>query len=53
VRERNVIWRHALPTAAAPVVALLAVNVNLLLTNIARIERSSTSPAPSASSSGR
>jgi peptide/nickel transport system permease protein len=38
VRERNVIWRHALPTAAAPVVALIAVNMNLLLTNIALIE---------------
>jgi peptide/nickel transport system permease protein len=38
VRERRVVWRHALPTAAAPVVALIAVNMNLTLTNIALIE---------------
>jgi peptide/nickel transport system permease protein len=38
VAERRVVWRHALPTAAAPVVALIAVNMNLLLTNIALME---------------
>jgi peptide/nickel transport system permease protein len=38
VRERRVVWNHALPTAAAPVVALVAVNMNLLLTNVALME---------------
>jgi ABC-type dipeptide/oligopeptide/nickel transport system permease component len=38
VRSRAVIWRHALPAAAGPVVALVAVNMNLILTNLALIE---------------
>jgi peptide/nickel transport system permease protein len=38
VRERRVVWRHALPAASAPVIALVAVNMNLLLTNLALIE---------------
>jgi peptide/nickel transport system permease protein len=38
VRERRVVWRHALPASAAPVIALVAVNMNLLLTNLALIE---------------
>ena len=38
VRELKVIVRHALPAAAGPVIALIAVNMNLLLTNLALIE---------------
>jgi peptide/nickel transport system permease protein len=34
----RVVWRHALPAAAAPVIALIGVNMNLLLTNLALIE---------------
>jgi peptide/nickel transport system permease protein len=34
----GVIWRHALPAAAGPVVALIGVNMNLILTNLALIE---------------
>jgi peptide/nickel transport system permease protein len=33
-----VLWRHALPAAAVPVVALIGVNMNLILTNLALIE---------------
>jgi peptide/nickel transport system permease protein len=33
-----VVWRHALPAAAGPVVALIGVNMNLILTNLALIE---------------
>jgi peptide/nickel transport system permease protein len=36
--ERKVVWRHALPTAAGPVIALVGVNMNLILTNLALIE---------------
>jgi peptide/nickel transport system permease protein len=38
VRERRVVWRHALPASAAPVLALVGVNMNLILTNLALIE---------------
>jgi len=38
VRERRVVWRHALPASAAPVIALVGVNMNLILTNLALIE---------------
>lgn len=38
VSRRRVVWRHALPAAAAPVVALVGVNMNLILTNLALIE---------------
>jgi peptide/nickel transport system permease protein len=38
VREWRVVLRHALPASAAPVIALIAVNMNLLLTNLALIE---------------
>jgi peptide/nickel transport system permease protein len=38
LRARGVLWRHALPAAAGPVVALIAVNMNLILTNLALIE---------------
>jgi peptide/nickel transport system permease protein len=38
VRQRRVVWRHALPGAAAPVVALVAVQMNVTLTNLALIE---------------
>jgi peptide/nickel transport system permease protein len=38
VRQRRVVWRHALPAAAGPVVALVGVNMNLILTNLALIE---------------
>jgi peptide/nickel transport system permease protein len=38
VRGRRVVWRHALPVAAGPVVALVGVNMNLILTNLALIE---------------
>lgn len=34
----GVVWRHALPVAAAPVIALIGANMNLLLTNLALIE---------------
>jgi peptide/nickel transport system permease protein len=36
--ERRVVWRHALPASAAPVIALIGVNMNLILTNLALIE---------------
>jgi peptide/nickel transport system permease protein len=38
VKRRRVIWRHALPAAAGPVVALVGANMNLVLTNLALIE---------------
>jgi len=38
VREGRIVLRHALPASAAPVVALIAVNMNMLLTNLALIE---------------
>jgi peptide/nickel transport system permease protein len=38
LRRRRVVWRHALPAAAGPVVALIAVNMNLILTNLALVE---------------
>ena len=38
VTRRRVVWRHALPAAAGPVVALVGVNMNLILTNLALIE---------------
>jgi peptide/nickel transport system permease protein len=38
VTGRRVVWRHALPAAAGPVVALVGVNMNLILTNVALIE---------------
>ncbi len=38
LRSRGVLWRHALPAAAGPVVALIGVNMNLILTNLALIE---------------
>jgi len=38
VGNRRVLWRHALPAAAGPVVALVGVNMNLILTNLALIE---------------
>jgi peptide/nickel transport system permease protein len=38
LRPRRVVWRHALPAAAGPVVALIGVNMNLILTNLALIE---------------
>jgi peptide/nickel transport system permease protein len=38
VASRRVVWRHALPAAAGPVVALVGVNMNLILTNLALIE---------------
>jgi peptide/nickel transport system permease protein len=38
VAARRVVFRHALPAAAGPVVALVGVNMNLILTNVALIE---------------
>ena len=38
LRERRVIRRHALPVASAPVIALIAVNMNLVITNAALVE---------------
>jgi peptide/nickel transport system permease protein len=38
LRPAGVILRHALPAAAGPVVALIGVNMNLILTNLALIE---------------
>jgi peptide/nickel transport system permease protein len=38
LRERRVVWRHALPASAAPVIALVGVNMSLILTNLALIE---------------
>ena len=38
VRERRVVWRHALRASAAPVIALVGVNMNLILTNLALVE---------------
>jgi peptide/nickel transport system permease protein len=38
LRTSGVTWRHALPAAAGPVVALIGVNMNLILTNLALIE---------------
>ena len=32
VARRRVVWRHALPAAAGPVIALVGVNMNLILT---------------------
>jgi peptide/nickel transport system permease protein len=38
VRERRVVWRHGLRASAAPVVGLVGVNMNLILTNLALVE---------------
>ena len=38
LREGRVIRHHALPVASAPVVALIAVNMNLVITNAALVE---------------
>jgi ABC-type dipeptide/oligopeptide/nickel transport system permease component len=38
LREGGVVWRHALPACAAPVIALVGVNMNLILTNLALTE---------------
>jgi len=38
VAPRRVVWRHALPPAAGPVVALVGVNMNVILTNLALME---------------
>jgi peptide/nickel transport system permease protein len=38
LRERRVVWRHALRASAAPVIALVGVNMNLILTNLALVE---------------
>ena len=38
VRERRVVRRHALAASVAPVIALIGVNMNLTLTNLALIE---------------
>jgi peptide/nickel transport system permease protein len=38
VGRQRVVWRHALPAAAGPVVALVGVNMNLILTNLALVE---------------
>jgi peptide/nickel transport system permease protein len=35
---RRVLWRHALPAAAGPVVTLVGANMNVILTNLALIE---------------
>ena len=37
-RESRVMRHHALPLAAPPVIALVAVNTNLLITNVALME---------------
>lgn len=34
----RVVWRHALPASVAPVIALVGVNMNLILTNLALVE---------------
>jgi peptide/nickel transport system permease protein len=38
VRGRRVVFRHALPAAAGPVVSLVGANMNVVLTNLALIE---------------
>jgi peptide/nickel transport system permease protein len=38
VGERRLVWRHALRASAAPVIALIGVNMNLILTNLALVE---------------
>jgi peptide/nickel transport system permease protein len=38
VGGRRVVWRHALPASVAPVIALVGVNMNLILTNLALVE---------------
>jgi peptide/nickel transport system permease protein len=38
VSGRRVLWRHALPGAAGPVASLVAVQMNITLTNVALIE---------------
>ncbi len=38
VRESVVLRHHALPTASAPVIALVGVNINLMITNVALLE---------------
>ena len=38
VRESVVLRRHALPPASAPVIALVGVNINLMITNVALME---------------
>jgi peptide/nickel transport system permease protein len=38
VRERRVVWRHGLRASSAPVIGLVGVNMNLILTNLALVE---------------
>jgi peptide/nickel transport system permease protein len=38
VGRRSVVWRHALPAAAGPVVSLVGVQMNIIITNVALIE---------------
>jgi peptide/nickel transport system permease protein len=38
VKERGIVWRHALRASVAPVVALVGVNMNLILINLALVE---------------
>jgi peptide/nickel transport system permease protein len=38
VREARVLRHHALPPASAPVIALVGVNINLMITNVALME---------------
>jgi peptide/nickel transport system permease protein len=38
VGRRGVLWRHTLPAAAGPVVSLIGVQMNLIITNVALIE---------------
>jgi peptide/nickel transport system permease protein len=38
VRERRVVWRHGLRASSAPVIGLIGVNMNLILTNLALVE---------------
>jgi peptide/nickel transport system permease protein len=38
VKERSVVGRHALRVASPPVIALVGVNMNLILTNLALVE---------------
>jgi peptide/nickel transport system permease protein len=38
MHERRVVWRHALRASSAPVIGLIGVNMNLILTNLALVE---------------
>jgi peptide/nickel transport system permease protein len=38
VSRMRVVWRHALPPSATPVIALVGVNMNLILINLALVE---------------